>query len=131
MIENNHDESDFRTAPMETILGTAMIYTRIRWPLSIEYVDQIAAELGWTRSGGDTRVRLSTNYPVNRQIVLVSASGGELNEVSTFVTDCLPGGGDLLGTGVDRSPVKTAFRAIRQELAVAYGPWSISMSMQK
>lgn len=51
--------------PVDEIVRIAAVFAHIEWPLISDRIDALVSALGWTRRPHATRIRLSTNLPVN------------------------------------------------------------------
>jgi hypothetical protein len=113
--------TDFSVVPTERLFEVLDVITPIEWPAdAASTIPGIVKQLGWTMTKGDptVHVRVESNLPVSFQratfLIGNKFGKGELIEISFWVTDSVPKGGDVSG-------VRPAFRQIVKDLSGRFG----------
>ena len=81
--------TEFRVAPIDKILHIAQVLAGIQWPASTDIIDQLVADLGWTRYVRENGIGVKTDLDVRNQRTTFLVEDDLLLEIDVFLSDLI------------------------------------------
>jgi len=114
MTNDSEVPTGFRVAPPEQVGQIVAVFARVQWPLSVDGIDAVVSDLGWSRRPNVSRIEVVSSLPLARRDTTFLQRGDEVSEVSCWVTDPLK-------RGEDQKVVNDAYYALHPVIIAILG----------